>query len=153
MERQIEVEGSVDEKPRWRITYSHAKARRVKGKSGYALDLSANASIRKATSQKNPLEDHIGDFTVSVWVKGDLLSDYGNYSFDLIGATHDIDDCKDGWKIGVQASGAWYWQVTEKDPISYEPQLFDNPFVMGSGIFLPLPTLMNNRKFVCITMD
>ncbi|WP_274365754.1 LamG-like jellyroll fold domain-containing protein [Paenibacillus thermotolerans] len=113
-------EGFVKVAPRWRIAYSHAKARKVEGKNGQALDLSASAILRKATSQANPLKDHSGDFTVSVWVKGDLLSGFGNRSFDLIAATHDVDDREVGWRIGVQASGAWYWQVTEES-YSYEP--------------------------------
>ncbi|GIN72534.1 hypothetical protein J14TS2_30090 [Bacillus sp. J14TS2] len=113
----------VADVPRWRLAYSQTETRKVEGINGQVLDLSASASIRKAVCEPNPLRKYSGDFTVSVWVKGDRLNGlFENRSFDLIAATHEIEGRKIGWKIGVQANGAWYWQATEgAETYRYEP--------------------------------
>jgi len=107
--------------PRWRVTYAHAEANRGEGMNGLALDFSRNSAIRKAVAQPNPLKAHVGDFTVSVWVKGELLSGFGNRSYDVISALHKEDVREIGWKLGVQPSGAWSWRTTGEESHIYEP--------------------------------
>ncbi|MBO0993192.1 LamG-like jellyroll fold domain-containing protein [Bacillus sp. SD088] len=125
MSRQSE---NFVEAPRWRIDYAGAKARKVEGINGQALDLSMAKPIRESLSFANPLKGYLNNFTVSVWVKGDSISGLSSYSFDVITATHDHDEAdRTGWKIGVQTNGAWYWQLTEKETYMYEPTVFRQP--------------------------
>lgn len=90
----------------------------VAGVIGTALDLSAAAPIRKIQTVKNPLHKTDGDFSVMVWVKAanNLANDY-----DILGSTQLADKKTHGWRLGVQANGAWHWEAGSKSSYAYSP--------------------------------
>jgi len=90
----------------------------TKGISGSALDLSANAAIRKILTVKNQLNESEGDFSVMLWVKASphLASDY-----DVLSSTSLTDKKLKGWRLGVQANGAWRWEAMGKSRYEYNP--------------------------------
>ncbi|WP_152395298.1 LamG-like jellyroll fold domain-containing protein [Paenibacillus guangzhouensis] len=110
-----------NENPRWQVTYEHAEAARGEGIHGQALDFSMNAAIRRSIARQNPLRAHAGDFTVSVWVKGDPLLEFGHRSYDIVSATYTEDVREIGWKLSVQPSGAWSWRILGEESHVYEP--------------------------------
>jgi hypothetical protein len=90
----------------------------TKGISGSALDLSATAAIRKILTVKNQLNESDSDFSVMLWVKASphLASDY-----DVLSSTSLTDKKLKGWRLGVQASGAWRWEAMGKSRYEYNP--------------------------------
>jgi hypothetical protein len=90
----------------------------TKGISGSALDLSANAAIRKILTVKNPLNESDSDFSVMLWVKASpqLASDY-----DVLSSTSLTDKKLKGWRLGVQANGAWRWEAMGRSRYEYNP--------------------------------
>ncbi len=90
----------------------------VKGVIGTALDLSAAAPIRKIQTVKNALHKTQGDFSVMVWVKaaGTMATDY-----DVLSSVKVVDKQFQGWRLGVQANGAWHWEARAKSSYAYSP--------------------------------
>lgn len=90
----------------------------TKGISGSALDLSANAAIRKILTVKNQLHENNGDFSVMIWLKAspNLSLDY-----DVFSSTSGTDKKTKGWRLGVQANGAWCWEANGKSRYEYHP--------------------------------
>ncbi|MDQ8734497.1 LamG-like jellyroll fold domain-containing protein [Paenibacillus sp. LHD-38] len=121
---------NVGAMPRWRVTYEQAEAEKGAGMNGQALHFSGAAVVRKAVSEPNPLQEHPGDFTVSVWVKGEPESGYGR-SYEVLSAVTGIGEREYGWKMGVNPSGAWYWKASGEEVYTYEPTFARQPIRDG----------------------
>lgn len=122
---------NVELMPHWRITYEHAEAVKNKGIQGQALHLSGDAAVRKAIVEPNPLQEHAGDFTVSIWLKGEPESGFGGRSYEMLSATCLHDDREIGWEIGMQRNGSWYWKASGEEKYTYEPTSARQPIRDG----------------------
>lgn len=118
--------------PRWRITYESIEAEKCEGMNGQALHLSGTAVIRKAVSVPNPLKDHRGDFSISLWIKGEAHSEFGSRSFEILSASCcTADENESGCKLGLQQNGAWYWKALGEETYTYEPTFARQPIRDG----------------------
>src|SRR5699024_5652142 len=85
---------------------------------GTALNLSASARDRRIITIKNRLKDPNKDFSVLVWVKAATNCDS---SYDILSTIPPKGIGKNGWTIGMHASGAWYWSAKSKYLYNYSP--------------------------------
>lgn len=88
----------------------------AKGITGTALDLSANAAIRKVQVVKNKLYGSGDNFSVMLWIKAatNIAEEY-----DVLSSTKPTTT--KGWKLGVQANGAWFWEAGSAAMYEYHP--------------------------------
>lgn len=103
---------------------------------GKALDL-GDIPNRKALSVKNPLSQN-DNFTLTIWVNGDNLAQDSydiltgvtmmrergiNWKQRIIKGEINVDNGEfNGWKIGMQANGAWEFVARgEKNAYEYKP--------------------------------
>lgn len=77
------------------------------GVNGTALNLSSSVAVRKPVMLPAVLKQYEGAYTVQCWAKA--AADNENYV--LLSTTPPDDPKQPGWKIGVQANGAWYWEI------------------------------------------
>ncbi len=92
----------------------------AKGIVGTALDLSADAPIRKVQVVKNNLSKNTGDFSVMIWVKAAISI---AEEYDVLSSTQPIkvNNNAKGWRLGVQANGAWFWESRSNASYEYHP--------------------------------
>lgn len=83
---------------------------------GVALDLTAAASKRNVLQEVYPLQQGKHSFSVLLWVKASTAI---QQSYTIISSYEQTKENKTGWKIGVQANGAWYWS-TDDDKIHHD---------------------------------
>lgn len=118
--------------PRWRITYEATEVEKCEGINGQAIHLSGTAVLRKAVSVPNPLKKHPGDFSISIWVKGESGSGFGSKSFEILSVScSGAGEREIGWKLGMQQNGAWYWKALGEESYTYEPTFARQPIRDG----------------------
>ncbi|NSL87235.1 endonuclease [Chitinophaga sp. Mgbs1] len=86
-----------------------------KGIAGTALNLDKNAALRSPQALINPLKGYQGSYSVQCWVKAAPSAS----SYVLLTSSGE----KSGrWELGVQESGAWYWQhASRRGAYQYRP--------------------------------
>ncbi|MFC0774928.1 LamG-like jellyroll fold domain-containing protein [Terrimonas alba] len=82
----------------------------VTGKFGTALNLSQSAAIRTVIKETCSLPTDKKSFSVSVWARAD--KNLGQ-SYSIIQSLTKKAGTIHGWKIGVQANGAWFWSLDD----------------------------------------
>ena len=108
--------------PEWRIGYEKTDAELADGIEGRALHLGSAAAMRRAVQVNNPLRSVEKDFTFSLWVKGDAaLKGWGMRSYDILSAACRSQAAETGWRLGMQAGGAWCFTVSGDEKYIYEP--------------------------------
>lgn len=80
------------------------------GKFGTALNLSQSAAIRTVLKERYPLPMDKKSFSVSVWVRADKNLEQ---SYTVIQSFSKETGTAQGWKIGTQANGAWFWSLDD----------------------------------------
>ena len=88
------------------------------GISGQAFDLGPHSIHRYALALENPMHDSGSDFSVTVWVKSPEESDQ---NYVILSSLIPNEETYSGWKISVQANGAWKFDVKKKE-VKYEYQ-------------------------------
>ncbi|SHI59270.1 Exonuclease III [Arenibacter nanhaiticus] len=84
---------------------------------GKAFDL-GDVARRYAIDVPNPMYEQT-NFTVTVWVKA---MEEGRSAYTIVSSLKETDMGYDGWKLGIQANGAWNFVI-----ISDEKQFTYNP--------------------------
>lgn len=96
---------SFDKNPAWQT---------CAGVAGTALNLDNNVAVRHPVPLTGLSGPYNGSYTVQCWAKAAP----DETAYVLLSATGN----KEGWELGVQANGAWYWQsVNENARYTYYP--------------------------------
>lgn len=77
---------------------------------GHALDLTGSSPNRTVLQEDYPLSQEKKSFSVVLWVKGDKGI---QQAYTILSSYSESKETKVGWKIGVQANGAWCWSMDE----------------------------------------
>ncbi len=96
--------GAYAQQPVSQISFEDQSGKGIVGK---ALNLGPDVASRRPLELQNPLHQHNGAFTVVLWAKADAAQ-YA--AAEIITAPGNS-----GWRIGVQESGAWYWQSSRNN--------------------------------------
>ncbi len=83
---------------------------------GKALDLTGSSPARTVIQETWPLAQTKISFSVLLWVKAEKNI---QQSYTILSSYSESKETKAGWKIGVQANGAWYWS-TDDDKLHHD---------------------------------
>jgi endonuclease/exonuclease/phosphatase family metal-dependent hydrolase len=104
--------------------YTHSfgnneKYHTIRSPFGTALDLTGSSPERNVLQETYPLPKSKISFSVLLWVKADKDI---QQSYSILSSFRQSKESNTGWKIGVQANGAWYWSVDDdKNHYDYYP--------------------------------
>lgn len=103
----------LTQQPAYRVDFEDAEGIITsQGISGKAFDLTSNSTSRYAMAINNPLKDHYADFSLTTWVKSPENS---REDYVILSSLTSVGDSYQGWKISVQANGAWMFEVNVQD--------------------------------------
>jgi len=85
---------------------SHPNITTTSGILGKAFDL-GNVAKRYAIGVPNPIQGS-DNYTIMLWVKAD---EDGQMPYTILSSQHQRSKGYDGWKFGVQATGAWSFHI------------------------------------------
>ncbi|WP_153797968.1 LamG-like jellyroll fold domain-containing protein [Foetidibacter luteolus] len=83
---------------------------------GTCLNLSGTAAMRTPVVRQYPLPSMQQSFSVTLWVKADAGL---QQPYNIISGYEQRGDSTYGWRLGVQANGAWFWSLRE-DTLLYD---------------------------------
>ena len=77
---------------------------------GTALDLTKSSPTRTVLQEAYPLSPEKKSFSVLLWVKADKDI---QQPYTILSSYSETKESRTGWKIGVQANGAWCWSMDD----------------------------------------
>lgn len=112
---------------------------------GKAFDL-GNVAKRYAIAVPNPIKDS-NTFTVTVWVKAD---ENGQMPYTIASCQHKQTKGYDGWKFGIQANGAWNFQIQGNGQNhSYNPTAYRQNIRDGKWHQLAVSYDVAKQRLIC----